>query len=186
MTREQGSGLVLERPWALPEDYAQLPPMEQVAELRAAILAYLQTHGSSAKSIIAKEIGVRRPDTFNRALDYLSTTQQVYVDSAAGSRDPIYYSNGRLAHPSSQTSLNCGRYEFVVRAYDDRLAGKTVTVTQYALLPSGDRKALGGIRLDWQDLDGLISRLSTTLESLQENVGEFRSSGPTVTQSRRR
>jgi hypothetical protein len=174
MASGQHSCQLLERPWVLPEDYAQLPPLEQVAELRSAIIAYLQAHGSAAKSIIAKEIGVRRPDTFTRALDYLSTTQQVYVDAAAGSRDPIYYSNGRLAHPSSQTSLNCGRYEFVVRAYDDRLAGKTVTVTQYALLPSGDRRALGGIRLDWQDLDGLIEKLSTTLTSLRQNVGEFR------------
>lgn len=185
MSRAQNSGQFAERPWVLPEDYAQLPPLEQVAELRGAILAYLGAHGSAAKSIIAKEIGVRRPDTYTRALDYLATTQQVYVDAAAGSRDPIYYSNGRLAHPSSQTSLNCGRYEYVVRAYDDRLAGKTVTVTQYALLPSGDRRALGGIRLDWQDLDGLIGSLTATLESLRENVGEFRSASPVVRPSRR-
>ena len=162
------------RLWVLPEDYTQLPPLEQVQELRSAILAYLQAHGSAAKSLIAKEIGVRRPDTFTKALDYLATTQQIYVDWAAGSRDPIYYSNGRLAHPSSQTSLNCGRYEYVVRAYDDRLAGKAVTVTQYALLPSGDRRALGGIRLDWQDLEGLIKRLQTTFVSLRENEGMFR------------
>ena len=63
----------------------------------------------------------------------------------------------------------------MVRAYDDRLAGKSVTITQYAIFPSGDRRALGGIRLDWQDLKGLIERLDTTLTSLRENVGEFRS-----------
>jgi hypothetical protein len=168
MSSGLGSGASQSRTWALPEGYAQLPPLEQVKELRSAIRSYLETHGSAAKSVIYRDILARRTDTFNRALEYLATTQQIYVDSAAGSRDPIYYSNGRLAHQGSQTTLDCGRYSYVIRAYDDRLAGKSVTITQYAVLPSGDTKALGGLRLDWQDLDGLIERLKQTAASLSD------------------
>jgi hypothetical protein len=131
-------------------------------------LSYILAHGSAAKSVIAREIGVRRPDTFSKALDHLAITQQIYVDTAAGSKDPIYYSNGRLAHPGSQTTLDAGRYQYAIRAYDDRLAGKSVTITQYAVLPSGDRRALGGIRLDWQDLSGLIQKLQETSTSLRD------------------
>jgi len=171
------SGDVRSRPWTLPEGYTQLPPLEQVKELRSAIRSYLENHGSAAKSVIYRDILARRSDTFNRALEYLATTQQIYVDSAAGSRDPIYYSNGRLAHPGSQTSLDCGRYSYVIRAYDDRLAGKSVTITQYAVLPSGDTKALGGLRLDWQDLPGLIDHLKQTAASLSETVVEWRQRG---------
>ncbi len=167
------------RPWALPERYAQLPPLEQVKELRSAIRSYLQAHGSAAKSVIYRDILARRTDTFNRALEYLATTQQIYVDTAAGSRDPIYYSNGRLAHQGSQTTLDCGRYSYVIRAYDDRLAGKSVTITQYAVLPSGDTRALGGLRLDWQDLDGLIDRLSQTAASLSGAIVEQDKAGAT-------
>lgn len=168
MISEQRSDPSAGKPWVLPEDYAQLPPLEQVSELRLAILAYLREHGSAAKSAIAKEIGVRRLDTFTKALDHLSITQQIYVDVAAGSRDPIYYSNGRLAHHTGQSTLDCGRYRYVIRAYDDRLAGKTATITQYAVLPSGDQRALGGIRLDWQDLTGLVAMLQETAKSLSE------------------
>jgi len=167
MLTYRDSGGTENRTWVLPEDYIQLAPLEQVAELRACVLAYLNAHGSAAKSVIARGIGVRRPDTFNKALDYLATTQQLYVDSAAGSKDPIYYSNGRLAHPTGQASLDCGRYTYTIRAYDDRLAGKTLTITQYAVLPSGDRKALGGIRLDWEDLDGLVDKLKQTSRALR-------------------
>lgn len=167
------------RRWVLPEEYAQLPPWEQVAELRSSIVAYLEAHGSAAKSIIGREIGVRRPDTFTKALDFLATTQQIYVDSAAGSRDPIYYANGRLAHHTGQITLDCGRYEYQVRAYDDRLAGKTITVTQYAVLPSGIKRPLGGIRLDWQDLEGLIQKLREAADQLEEHREDSDNRGKT-------
>lgn len=171
------SGVVRGRSWALPEGYTQLPPLEQVKELRSAIKSYLEANGSAAKSVIYRDILARRTDTFNRALDYLATTQQIYVDSAAGSRDPIYYSNGRLAHQGGQTTLDCGRYAYVIRAYDDRLAGKSITITQYAVLPSGDRNPLGGLRLDWQDLGGLIERLQQTAAALSESSAEWERRG---------
>src|SRR5437773_5200985 len=143
-----------ERPpaWILPERYNDLSPHEQAAALRSAILAYLNTKGPAAKSIIAKEIRAPRPDTLQRALNNLSNTQQIYVDVISGSRDPTYKPNGKLAHPMAQRILDCGLYQYAIQAYEDRLMGKYVTITQYAVLPSGERKPVGGIRFDWVDM----------------------------------
>lgn len=146
--------------WKLPEKYDELSPAEQAEEMRSAVLRYLQSHGAAAKSVMRREIGAKRSDTLLKALDYLTTTQQIYCDVATGSRDPIYYSNGKLAHSTLQRIIDCGRNQYVIRAYDDRLAGRSFTITQYAVMPSGQTKPLSGIRLDWIYVDELANILS--------------------------
>lgn len=157
--------------WVLPVKYGELSPGEQTETLRGAILAYLKVQGRAAKSVLKANIQPPRMDTFQKALDFLTTTQQIYLDQAGGSRDPVYYSNGRLAHPLGQDELVLGPNVYQIAAFDDRLAGKTVTLTQYALLPSGDRKPISGIRLDWQDLPAIIDLLSNAADSLHINNG---------------
>jgi hypothetical protein len=156
------------QPWTLPVQYVHLTSREQAAALRSSILLYLQAHGSAAKSVLVSEIRPPRQDTFQRALDFLATTQQVYLDSTSGSRDPTYHSNGRLAHPSGQRVIDCIRYQYAIRSYDDRWAGKTVTITQYAVLPSGEKRPVGGIRIDREDVRTLIEGLKGTIEALEE------------------
>lgn len=154
------------RPWTLPEKYAELPSREQSAVLRSSILLYLREHGSAARSVMLKDVAPPRADTFYKALDHLATTQQIYLDSTSGSRDPTYRSNGRLAHPSGQRTIDCIRYHYVIRSYDDRWAGKAVTITQYAVLPSGDKNVVGGIRVDREDLPELVRGIKETYEAL--------------------
>ena len=156
------------RPWALPEQYSSLPAREQADALRTAVRLYLQAHGSAAKWVIHRDLRPPRPETLQKALDYLSTTQQIYLDATSGSRDPTYHSNGRLAHPSGQRTIDCIRFQYVIRSYDDRWAGKAVTITQHAVMPSGDRKPLGGIRVDREDVPELIRGLQDTLAALYE------------------
>jgi hypothetical protein len=144
-------------------------PSEQAAALRTAILNYLNSRGPAAKSIICREISAPRSDTVQKQLDYLTNTQQIYADAFSGSRDPTYYPNGRLAHPMAQKTIDCGLNQYDVRAYEHRLIGKYVTVTQYAVLPSGERKAQGGIRLDWVDLPKFIQDLTGTMAVLSQS-----------------
>lgn len=145
-----------------------MTPKEQTSTLRASILLYLQAHGSAAKSVLTREMHAARPETIQRALDFLSTTQQVYLDATSGSRDPTYHSNGRLAHASGQRTIDCIRFQYVIRSYDDRWAGKAITVTQFAVMPSGDKKPLGGIRIDQEDVPELLKGLEETVTALRE------------------
>lgn len=161
------SGADTGAPWALPERYMEMMPVEQADALRAAILAYLKRHGRAAKSVIMEAIQPPRPDTFQKALDYLAITQTIYVDQTAGSRDPVYFSNGQLAHATGQVDVACGPHKFVIRSYDDRLAGKRITVTQYAQLPSNQLKPVSGISFDWQDLPRIIEALSQVADGLK-------------------
>lgn len=61
------------------------------------------------------------------------------------------------------------RYQYAIRSYDDRWAGKTVTITQYAVLPSGEKRPVGGIRVDREDIRTLIDGLKGTFEALEES-----------------
>lgn len=173
-------------PWVLPERYSQMNPQEQSAALRSAIVAYLETRGPAAKSVITREIRAPRPDTLQKALDFLATTQQIYVDAFSGSRDPTYSPNGRLAHPMAQRIVDCGLNQYVIRAYEDRLRGKYITITQYTVLPSGERKPQGGIRLDWVDIAKLIQDLSGTLEVLTQSLDLVMSNETPAASYRRR
>jgi hypothetical protein len=158
--------------WALPERYPRLTSREQATAIRASILLYLQAHGSAAKSVLIRELHVARPETVQKALDFLSTTQQVYLDATSGSRDPTYHSNGRLAHASGQRTVDCIRFQYVIRSYDDRWAGKAITVTQYAVMPSGDKKPLGGIRVDQEDVPELMKGLEETVAALRASQAD--------------
>src|SRR2546426_145042 len=119
-----------ERSWRLPGRYAEMNPREQAAVLRDAVLAYVEHNGPAARSVVQRSIGAPRNDTVQKAIEVLMRTQKVYVDMSLGSRDPIIYPNGRLAHPVGQRVVECFRRRYVIRAYDDRLAGKTVTITE--------------------------------------------------------
>lgn len=163
-------------PWALPVRYDELTPSEQAKALRASILSYLQAHGSAAKSVLVKELGAPRPDTLQKALDYLSTTQQIYFEATSGSRDRIYYSNGRLAHPGAERLVDCGKIVYAVRSYNDRWAGAAVTITQYAIQPTGDRKPVGGIRIDWRDMREVIGAMEGARRALEAVVTTERQS----------
>lgn len=161
--------------WSLPEQYSQLTPREQTDAVRASVLLYLQAHGSAAKSVLARELDSARPETIQRALDFLATTQQIYLDATSGSRDPTYHSNGRLAHSSGQRTVDCIRFQYAIRSYDDRWAGKAITITQYAVMPSGDKRPLGGIRIDQEDVHELVKELNATIIALHEAQDEQRS-----------
>lgn len=153
-------------PWVLPERYNGMLPPEQTDALRGAILAYLRSHGRAARSVLFDQIQPPRRETFQKAIDFLATTQQIYVDFATGSRDPVYYTNGRLAHPVGEREIMCGPNTYVIAAYEDKLAGRTITLTQFAQLPNGDRRPMSGIRFDWQDLPTIIDALSDAKEGL--------------------
>ncbi len=153
--RRQGGG---DRPpWQLPDKYDEMTPREQAATLRACILRYLRDRGAAVNSVIAKEIGAPNPDTVKKALEWLSTTQQVYSEQYPGS-NPVFFPNGRLAHPLLQGQVQVGLREYVIRTYMDRLTGKNVTVTEYSLT-SGEKTPKGGIRVDLADLEALIQEL---------------------------
>ncbi|HKJ96975.1 MAG TPA: hypothetical protein VJ944_04465 [Thermoplasmataceae archaeon] len=157
----------------LPEKYSDLSPLDKREALNSSILALLKVRGTVtgvSKSELKANIdphGIVNYNTWSKALDHLTTTQQVYVDSASGSRDPVYYPNGRMAHPKLQKMFDTLLHKYTVRAYDTRL-GKTITITQYSKTVSGDEFPIAGIRLDWQDMRGFIAMLEEELKSLED------------------
>lgn len=165
--------------FSLPERYSELSPLDKREALKTAILALLKFRGiitgvsrSELKANIDPK-GIVNYNTWDKALDHLTTTQQIYVDSGPGSRDPVYYPNGRMAHPMLQKMLETLLHKYTVRAYDTRF-GKTITITQYSKTVSGEEIPVAGIRLDWQDLEAFISMLNDELRALGERglIGE--------------
>lgn len=165
--------------WALPQRYKDMPPSEQAEALKNSVMEYLRINGFGARSVMLAAIDPPRTDTFQKTLDYLTTTQHIYVDRTTGSRDPVYFHNGRLAHPTGQKDLQLGRHQYVIRSYDDRLAGRTVTITQYAIQPSGETRPMSGIRLDWTDLPSFIETLSEVADGLHVYNKFTKAGGPT-------
>lgn len=153
--------------WTLPNRYADMMPQEQADTLRACILRFLSQNGPAPASLIANEVGAN-VDSVRRALDYLATTQHLYMESW-DSFHKVYYPNGRLAHTLLQGEVACGRTEYVIRTYDDRLTGRNLTVTEYRTLPTGERVARGGIRIDLVDLPALLNELHRISDAVQES-----------------
>jgi hypothetical protein len=158
--------------FTLPEGYGSLPKEDRAEVLRSSIMLALNVRGtatgmsrSELKSLIDPKDTVNHY-TWSNALEFLVTTQQIYYDAAPGSRDPIFYPNGRMAHPKMQKTLDTWLHKYVVRAYDGRL-GKTITLTQYTKSVSGEDIPISGIRVDWQDLGGLIKLLREELTEMK-------------------
>ena len=80
--------------FSLPERYSELSPLDKREALKTAILALLKFRGTItgvSRSELKANIdpkGIVNYNTWDKALDYLTTTQQIYVDSGPGSRDP--------------------------------------------------------------------------------------------------
>ena len=155
--------------FSLPERYSELSPLDKREALKTAILALLKFRGTItgvSRSELKANIdpkGIVNYNTWDKALDHLTTTQQIYVDSGPGSRDPVYYPNGRMAHPMLQKMLETLLHKYTVRAYDTRF-GKTITITQYSKTVSGEEIPVAGIRLDWQDLESYtLTRRNITM-----------------------
>ena len=145
-------------PWALPEKYLELSAREQGVTLRNSILRFLRERGPATSAAIGKEIEAPNPDSVKKVLEGLAMTQQVYLEQYPGS-NPIFFPNGRLAHPLLQGQVQAGRREYVIRTYVDRLTGRNLTLTEYLVSPSGEKTPRGGIRIDLVDLDALIEEL---------------------------
>lgn len=146
-----------ERSWRLPEKYRDLPPTEQAAALRACILNFLEAVERATLSEISTALGAPYEPTVRRQVQYLAATQQLYVDPVG--RDPTYFRNGRLAHPTLQVNIPAGLSHYAVRTYNDPLTGKYVTLTEFSRSALGELKAKGGIHVDLVDLETLIRQL---------------------------
>ena len=114
------------------------------------------------------EIQADNYNTVSKALDFLTSTRQIYSESY-GARDIIYFPNGRLAHPLLQSDIKCGRTEYAVRTYLDKLTGRNLTITEYGIGYAGERKARGGVRIDLADLDIFISELQRIQEVISKD-----------------
>lgn len=155
--------------WTLPEKYSEMQNSEKSVVLRAAILNLVKAKGAVSRSAIAHEISIPNADTLSKALNYLVTTQQIYFDPSGGSRDPVFYPNGRLAHPRAQRVFEGTGRRYVLRAYDDYRKGTSITITEYSLTTLGESEPLGGIRLDADILEKFIEELKAEKEALRGN-----------------
>ena len=156
--------------WRLPLAYKDMNSTDQSAAMRAAILRFLDSAGKATATEIIAAIGAQtgQEATVRRHLKYLASTQQVYYEPIG--RDPIYYRNGRLAHPTLQANVRAGpRREYVIRTYNDALTGKTVTITEFAISPLGEQQAKSGVRIDLADLDAILEELTRIREKAKES-----------------
>jgi len=165
---QQEHNLVGGASWVLPVKYDELSSKEKSKALRACIVRFLQDNGPATRTIVMKEIHSGNYNTVSKALDYLTSTRQIYSESY-GARDTIYFPNGRLAHPLLQSDIKCGRTEYSIRTYVDKLTGRNLTITEYGVAISGERKARGGIRVDLTDLDTIVTELKRIKEVISED-----------------
>lgn len=154
--------------WTLPDKFSEMSPIEKAKTIRSSILRFLNNVGPATKTVIKKEIQAKNDEAVKRALDYLVNTRHIYSETY-GSRDTIYFPNGRLAHPLLQGNVKCGRVDYAIRTYIDRITGRNLTVTEYGVSPSGEKEAKGGIRIDLVDLDVLISELKRIKDLISES-----------------
>ena len=54
----------------------------------------------------------------------------------------------------------------MIRAYDDYRKGVSITITEYSVTSVGESEAMGGIRINLEDLDKLISEMREEKEIL--------------------
>lgn len=154
--------------YQLPLAYNQMSPNEQGVAIRACILKFLDEVARAPFSEIKTAIGATHDPTVRRHLQYLASTQQVYVDLIG--RDPIYCRNGKLAHASLQANVKVGRSkEYVIRTYNDFTTGRTLTLTEYAVSALGETKATSGLRIDLADLDTLLAELTRIRDKIRDD-----------------
>ncbi len=144
--------------YMIPDEYSSMRPQEKAEALRTCILLFLQTVARANAKRIFEAIQAPNEETVKKQLHYLATTQHVYMDEVG--RDPVYYANGKLAHPQLQRTVKAGFTEFVIRTYSDRLTGRYLTITEYHAQPTGELKPRSGIRVDLADLESLIAQLA--------------------------
>ena len=144
--------------WRLPLKWADMSPAEQSETMRACILRFLETAKRARLADVVAALGAPNPTTVQRQLKYLAATQQVYSEPYR--RDPVYFRNGALAHPTLQVNIPAGIREYVLRTYNDDLTGRYVTITELTVSPLGEKNPKSGIRVDLADLDALIRELA--------------------------
>jgi hypothetical protein len=142
-------------------------PNDQISAMRNSVLTFLEQAGRATLSEIVIAIGAPYARTVRRQVQYLAATQQLYVDPVG--RDPVYFRNGKMAHPVLQANVNAGRAQYTIRTYSDGLTGKYVTITEFLRTSLGEQKAKGGIRIEVDDLPVLLDHLSRIQQSVRED-----------------
>ena len=147
------------QPWILPNDYSAMGPNEKKIAMRSCILNLLENKGRLTVKDVAASIGASKSqvNTIRKHLRYLASTQQVYLDPIG--RDPIYFRNGKLAHPLLQRSIPANETEYVLKTYDDDLTGRFLTITEFSVSPTGSFNAKGGLHIKLTDLGFFINEL---------------------------
>jgi hypothetical protein len=158
---------LMESAWQLPSKYREMGPSDQVSAMRNGILTFLEHAGRATLSEIVTAIGAPYDRTVRRQVQYLASTQQLYVDPVG--RDPLYFRNGKLAHPVLQANVHAGLTDYAIRTYGDNLTGRYVTITEYALTSLGEAKAKGGIRVDVADLQTFLDQLARIRKAIVED-----------------
>ena len=172
--------------YVLPTKYNEMSPIEQQATLRSAILNFLDAVqvGATLQEI---KVALQAPNeaTLRKQLQYLSSTQQIYYDPIG--RDPAYYRNGRLAHPTLQENFRASpRTAYSIRTYSDALTGRYISITEYAESALGEQKAKGGIRIDVADLAEFITILNKISHRIEKDPAILDQPMVTGTTARRR
>ena len=156
-----------ESSWVLPEGYKDMTSKEQQATLRSCILRYLFHFGPEYAPGVARAIRAPSANSVRKNLQMLAAVQLIYAERTDSERIK-YYPNGRLAHPLLQGEVRSGRTEYTIRTYHDRFSGWNLTIAEYGLSGTGEKKPRGGIRLDVEDLGGLISELQRIKEAVDD------------------
>ncbi len=151
--------------WRLPLKWEDMSPAEQSETMRACVLRFLEAVKRARLADVVTALGATNPTTVQRQLKFLAATQQIYSEPYR--RDPVYFRNGALAHPTLQSNIAAGIREYVLRTYNDDLTGRYVTITECTVSPLGEKNPKSGIRVDVADLDALIRELVRISQSVR-------------------
>jgi hypothetical protein len=154
--------------YSLPVRFEEMSPQEQASAVRSCILKFLGEVGQARTGTICAAIGISpKSESLRRQLRQLCATQQLYSDNVG--RDPTYFRNGRLAHPLMQANIEAGTRSYAIRTYKDDISGRFMTVTEYAVSPTGQKIAKSGVRIDLADIEHFHTELSKIVGLILQN-----------------
>lgn len=141
----------------------QLSPEKRSDMIRIAIKRILNQHSGGLTAPDLKEMTGLSIQTVRKHLDFLTAVREAYQKSY-GTRLTIYYPNGKLVHPYSDSIHKIGDSLFSFQRIENTF-GKFIYIQERKKDPYTNKtKTVGGIMVEKENINKFIEKLEEDLE----------------------